>query len=572
MLIGIPVSPGVAIDQALWLQSKVFQTTIKPIIQEEVPSELARLQTAIDATSAQLEKLHQKVRSSIGEAEAEIITAHLMMLQDPLFIEKITNYIEQNLIDVTSAVRCAADYFIQLFSTMEDNYMRERVTDIKDITQRLIANIEGKIESTQLKTEKSFILVADDITPSETVSLPKEQVQAIVVAKGGKTSHAAILARSLGIPAIMGVGDQLLSSVHPGDQLIVDGSTGELIIEPTAEQLAQYQQKLSVERQESQKIPVLQKIKPITRDNFPIELFANIESPRDTSEVLAQGGEGIGLFRTEFLFMNRDSLPSEEEQYQAYTSVVTALADKPVTIRTIDIGGDKDLPYLDLPKEANPFLGCRAIRVSLNKPHVFRTQLRALLRASAHGNVRILFPMISHLEQLHEVKQILTETKQQLTAENIAFDPELQIGVMMEVPSAVLIADEIAQEVDFFSIGTNDLVQYTLAVDRMNEKINNLYDHFHPAVLRLIKLIIDAAHRHHLRVGLCGEMAGDLLATEVLLGLGLDEFSVAPTLLPSVKQQILRLSIAEANQTAQHALQLSTVKEITDYLTKRKNT
>jgi phosphotransferase system enzyme I (PtsI) len=565
MLKGIPVSPGVAISEALFLQSNTITTDKRSITQEEIASEQYKLEAGITKTEKQLTELHQQLLDSVGEEQASIMSAHLVLLRDPMFIEEINNLIKNELIDVTSAVQAAANQFVQIFESMDDEYMRERATDIKDIANRLITNILGKNNKSSIDAEGSFILVSEDLTPSETVTLPKNRVEAIVVAKGGKTSHAAILARSLGIPAIMGVGEQLTNDVKTGDSLIIDGSTGEIFINPNPEQISKYQKKIVQEQEEKTQLAKLKDKKTVTRDGKEIELVANIKGPQDAEEVLQQGGEGIGLFRSEFLFMDRTALPTEDEQYEAYSQVVEKLGNRPVIIRTLDIGGDKHLPYLDLPEEMNPFLGWRAIRISLSRPALFQTQLRALLRASAHGKVRIMFPMISHLEQIQEVKKILESTKEQLKAENIDFDPNIEIGVMIEIPSACLIADELAEEVDFFSIGTNDLVQYTLAVDRMNEHITELYDHFHPAVLRLIKMVIDASHRHSIWTGMCGEMAGDLQATEILLGLGLDEFSVSPTLLPRVKHQLLQLSSEKAKQVAEKALSLSTPKEVLDH-------
>jgi phosphotransferase system enzyme I (PtsI) len=565
MLKGIPVSPGVAISEALFLQSSTITTDKRSITQEEIASEQYKLEAGITKTEKQLTELHQQLLDSVGEEQASIMSAHLVLLRDPMFIEEINNLIKNELIDVTSAVQTAANQFVQIFESMDDEYMRERATDIKDIANRLITNILGKNNQSSIDAEGSFILVSEDLTPSETVTLPKNRVEAIVVAKGGKTSHAAILARSLGIPAIMGVGEKLTNDVKTGDSLIIDGSTGEIFINPNPEQISKYQKKIVQEQEEKTQLAKLKDKKTVTRDGKEIELVANIKGPQDAEEVLQQGGEGIGLFRSEFLFMDRTALPTEDEQYEAYSQVVKKLGNRPVIIRTLDIGGDKHLPYLDLPEEMNPFLGWRAIRISLSRPALFQTQLRALLRASAHGKVRIMFPMISHLEQIQEVKKILESTKEQLKAENIDFDPNIEIGVMIEIPSACLIADELAEEVDFFSIGTNDLVQYTLAVDRMNEHITELYDHFHPAVLRLIKMVIDASHRHNIWTGMCGEMAGDLQATEILLGLGLDEFSVSPTLLPRVKHQLLQLSSEKAKQVAEKALNLSTPKEVLDH-------
>lgn len=566
MIKGIPVSPGVAISRALFLQINTITAEQKSITKEEIPVEQKKLETAIAKTEEQLTQLHQQLLESVGEEQAAIMSAHLVLLKDPAFIDQINNHIQNDLIDVSSAVQLAANQFIQIFEAMDDEYMRERATDIKDISNRLISNILGKNNNQSIDADGSFILVSDDLTPSETVTLPRERVEAIVVAKGGKTSHAAILARSLGIPAIMGVGVQLADEVKTGDALIVDGSTGEIFINPDSSQIKKYEKKQQEEQAEKQELAKLKDKKAITSDGIEIELAANIKGPQDAEEVLQQGGEGIGLFRSEFLFMDRNSLPSEDEQYEAYAEVVKKLGNRPVIIRTLDIGGDKHLPYLDLPEEMNPFLGWRAIRISLSRPELFQVQLRALLRASAHGKVRIMFPMISHLEQIQEVKRILEETKNQLTAENIAFDHEIEIGVMIEIPSACLIADELAKEVDFFSIGTNDLVQYTLAVDRMNEHISDLYDHFHPAVLRLIKMVIDASHRNNIWTGMCGEMAGDLQATEILLGLGLDEFSVSPTLLPRVKHQLLQLSTEKAKKTAEKVLNLGTPADVLEYL------
>jgi phosphotransferase system enzyme I (PtsI) len=565
MLKGIPVSPGVAISTALFLESTSITTEKKSITKEEISTEQQKLEVGITQTEEQLTKLHQQLLDSVGEEQASIMSAHLMLLKDPAFIDEINNHIQKDLIDVSSAVQVTVDQFVQIFENIDDEYMRERATDIKDIGNRLIANILGKNEEKTIQPEGSFILVSDDLTPSETVTLPRDRVKAIIVAKGGKTSHAAILARSLGIPAIMGIGEQLAIEVATGDSLIIDGSTGEIFINPDAALISAYEEKQKEEQKEKKQLALLKDRKAVTKDGTPIELVANIKGPQDAEEVLEQGGEGIGLFRSEFLFMDRSSLPSEEEQYEAYSEVVKNLGGKPVIIRTLDIGGDKHLPYLDLPEEMNPFLGWRAIRISLSRPALFQTQLRALLRASAHGKVRIMFPMISNLEQIQEVKRILEETKKQLADESIAFDPDIEIGVMIEIPSACLIADELAKEVDFFSIGTNDLVQYTLAVDRMNEHISDLYDHFHPAVLRLIKMVIDASHRNGIWTGMCGEMAGDLHATEILLGLGLDEFSVSPTLLPKIKHQLLQLSMEKAQQVAQHALSLGTPAEVQEY-------
>lgn len=566
MLKGIPVSAGVAIAQAMHIQPADTKITKKHIEQTQISPEQEKLEICIHKTEEQLTSMHQQLLNDVGDEQAAIISAHLAMLQDPSFVGEMKQKISNELVDASTAINVVVDQFVQIFQSMEDEYMRERATDISDVGKRLLQNLLGQSTTNFQEMNHAFILVADDLTPSETVSLPRKLVQGIIVAKGGKTSHAAILARSLGIPAIMGVGDSLLTKVKPKDQLVIDGSTGEIFVNPEQSLITTYEAKRETEQTEKEQLAKLKDIKTVTTDGKPIELVANIKGPQDAEDVLNHGAEGIGLFRSEFLFMDRKSLPSEEEQYQAYAEVVRKMGDKPVIIRTLDIGGDKHLPYLDLPQEMNPFLGWRAVRISLSRPELFKTQLRALLRASNHGNVKIMFPMISHLEQIQQVKQILEETKKQLTKDNITFDPNIEIGIMIEIPSACLIADALAKEVQFFSIGTNDLVQYTLAVDRMNERISDLYNHFHPAIIRLIKLVIDASHRQEIWTGMCGEMAGDPLATELLLGLGLDEFSVTHTLIPRIKQKLLQSSTEKAEQVANHVLALDTPQEVEKYL------
>lgn len=569
MIKGIPVSSGIGMAKALLLAAEPEQTAIRQIQPEQVAAETARLDRSVEQAAAQLQELAEKARVAAGEEQAAILEAHQAFLADPSFVGEMKNRIEAQQIDAESAVRQVAEEFVQIFESMEDAYMRERAADIRDVGKRLLQNLRGGGSNTLASISEPVILVADDLTPSDTIQMPREYVMGIVTVTGGATSHAAILARSLGVPAVMGVGEALFAQVKQGDHLIIDGSTGEILINPDQETEARYTALLEKEWERKQALNQIRDLKAQTTDGHEVSLMANIGGSEDVASLLEKGAEGIGLFRSEFLFMDREELPSEEEQFQAYVRVVQGMRGKPVIIRTLDVGGDKQLPYLDLPKEMNPFLGWRAIRISLDRHDLFKDQLRAILRASAFGKALIMFPMISHLEQLHQAKAVLEEAKQELRAAGVAFDEAIEVGVMIEVPAACLIADELAREVQFFSIGTNDLVQYTVAVDRMNEKISGLYDYFHPAVLRLMKLVIDASHRHGIWTGLCGEMAADPLATELLLGLGLDEYSTNENSLLEIKQRIRESSFAEAQQVAAEALAMATPADVRAYLASR---
>lgn len=566
MLKGIPVSAGIAIAPIVRLSQD------QPIVQEaaipssDVKQEQSRLAHSIELAREQLEQLRQQTEATLGSEKAAILSAHLAFLDDPAFTGEMNSVIESQLLSASAAVQQVADPFISLFESMDDAYMRERADDIRDVSRRIFRNLSGS-EQTVSFPEEPFILVAVDVTPSETLQLPIQHVRGIATVKGGATSHAAILARSLGIPAVMGVGEQLLSfQMEPGTLLILDGTSGELIPDPDGTALTRYQEKAAQEQIQRQAYEAMKDLPAQTLDGHRVHLMANMAVPEEADALVASGVEGIGLFRSEFLFMDRSTLPDEEEQFQAYKRVAIVFGEKPVIIRTLDVGGDKHLPALALDQEENPFLGFRAIRISLARPELFRVQLRALLRASAYGRLLIMFPMISHLEQLREAKSILEQTKTELRAEDIAFDENIAIGMMMEIPGACLQADAFAKEVHFFSIGTNDLVQYTLAVDRMNAHIADLYSYYHPAVLRLISHVIDASHRAGIWTGLCGEMAGDPLATELLLGMGLDEFSGAASVMPKVKERIRATTMEQAKRTAEHALTLSTVEDVVSFL------
>lgn len=565
MIAGIPVSSGISIAPVAHLahaQPTVHKEVIAPA---EVTKEQADLDQCVEQARGQLEQLRVQTEEQLGAEKAAILSAHIAFLDDPAFVGEMKTLIESHHLSAPAAVQLVADQFIALFESMDDAYMRERADDIRDVSRRLIRNLSGGDSSVSFP-EEPFILVAEDVTPSETLQLPLQFVRGIATVKGGATSHAAILARSLGIPAVMGVGEQLFAEAEAGRLLILDGTSGHLFPEPDADTLARYEEKAVLEELERKEYEALKDLPAETVDGHRVHLMANMAVPEESDALVASGVEGIGLFRSEFLFMDRSNLPDEEEQFQAYKHVALAFGDKPVIIRTLDVGGDKHLPALALEQEENPFLGFRAIRISLARPELFRVQLRALLRASAFGRLLIMFPMISHMEQLRDAKGILEQVKAELRAEGTAFDESIAIGMMMEIPGACLQADAFAKEVHFFSIGTNDLVQYTLAVDRMNANIAHLYSYYHPAVLRLISQVIDASHRAGIWTGLCGEMAGDPLATELLLGLGLDEFSGAASVMPKVKQRIRTTSLEQAKRLADHVLTLSTVEEVVDFL------
>ncbi|MFJ9500879.1 phosphoenolpyruvate--protein phosphotransferase [Brevibacillus centrosporus] len=565
MLKGIPVSAGIAIAPIVRLsqdQPIAYETAISSA---DVSSHQSRLAQSIELSRQQLEQLRVQTEEQLGAEKAAILSAHLAFLDDPAFTGEMNSAIESQLLSASAAVSQVADQFISLFESMDDAYMRERADDIRDVSRRLIRNLSGE-ESSVSFPEEPFILIAVDVTPSETLQLPLSHVRGIATVKGGSTSHAAILARSLGIPAVMGVGESLMAQMDAETLLILDGSTGQLYPAPDEETRKRYEAKAQQEATQREAYAAIKDLPAKTLDGHRVHLMANMAVPEEADALVASGVEGIGLFRSEFLFMDRSTLPDEEEQFQAYKRVALAFGDKPVIIRTLDVGGDKHLPALALEQEENPFLGFRAIRISLARPELFQVQLRALLRASAFGRLLIMFPMISHLEQLRAAKSILEQAKSQLREEGIAFDEDISVGMMMEIPAACLQADAFAKEVQFFSIGTNDLVQYTLAVDRMNANIADLYSYYHPAVLRLISQVIEASHRAGIWTGLCGEMAGDPVATELLLGLGLDEFSGAASVMPKVKQRIRSTTMEQAKRTANHVLTLSTTEDVVAFL------
>ncbi len=477
----------------------------------------------------------------MGDEHAEIFSAHLLVLDDPELINPIKDKINNDHVMAEAALEETTNMFIDMFKNMDNAYMRERAADIQDVTKRVLAHLLGVTFPNPALIDEEVVVIAGDLTPSDTAQLNREFVQGFATDVGGRTSHSAIMARSLEIPAVVGT-KEVTDSVKQNDTVIVDGLEGKVIVNPSKEELNAYKEKQANFEKQKEEWAKLKDEPTITADEEQVELAANIGTPDDVDGVLDNGGEGIGLYRTEFLYMGKNQLPSEEEQYKAYKTVLEKMGDKPVVVRTLDIGGDKELSYLDLPDELNPFLGFRAIRFCLENEHIFRTQLRALLRASVHGNLKIMFPMIATLDEFRQAKAILTDEKQKLKDEGTDFADGIEVGIMVEIPSTAVTAKQFAKEVDFFSIGTNDLIQYTMAADRMNEQVSYLYQPYHPAILSLVSNVIDAAHSENKWVGMCGEMAGDTIAIPALLGLGLDEFSMSATSILPARTQIRGLS------------------------------
>ncbi|MDN5311777.1 MAG: phosphoenolpyruvate-protein phosphotransferase system enzyme [Thermoanaerobacteraceae bacterium] len=562
MLKGIAASPGIEIGKAYVLKEQKVTINRENIADNMVEKEIKRLEEAIAKSKDQLEKIKEKAERELGQDKAEIFGAHLMVLEDPVFLDEIKAKIRETRITAENAVSIVSQNYIEMFNNMEDEYLKERAADVKDVSDRIIKNILGVPIETLADISEKVIVIAKDLTPSDTAQMNKQKVLAFATDMGGRTSHTAIMARSLEIPAVVGLVD-ISGQAAAGDVIIVDGNKGVVYINPDEKTLKEYEKLKQDYIKYRQELKQLKDLPGETRDRARrVELSANIGTPKDVKGALENGAEGVGLYRTEFLYMDRENLPSEEEQFKAYKEVAESMAPRPIIIRTLDIGGDKKLPYLEMPDELNPFLGWRAIRMCLDRPHILKTQLRAILRASHYGNLKIMYPMVSRAEEIRKANAILEEARQELRAEGIPFDENLEVGIMVEIPSAAVIADILAKEVDFFSIGTNDLIQYTLAVDRMNEHISILYEPLHPAVLRLIKNVIDASHKAGKWTGMCGEMAGDVTAAPILLGMGLDEFSMSASSIPQVKKIIRSLSYDEAKQIAEKALSLEKPEEI----------
>ncbi|AZK46595.1 phosphoenolpyruvate--protein phosphotransferase [Paenibacillus lentus] len=558
---GIAASAGVAIAPVFKLEHPDY--TVKHRGIEDTAAEITRLEEALSKSQQELEAIKARTQQELGEKKAEIFESHLLILNDPELLTPVRDKINTEKVSAEYALNETAQQFISMFENMKSDYLRERAADMKDVTKRVLTHLLGLNYVNPAEISEEVIVVAEDLTPSDTAQLNRKYVKGFTTNIGGRTSHSAIMARSLEIPAVVGTKD-VLSKVSNGDLLIVDGLDGTVIVNPSAEVVEQYTAKRDAYLQQIEEWKKLREVPTVSRDGVHVELAANIGTPNDVAGVLENGGEGVGLYRTEFLYMGRTELPSEEVQFNAYKTVLEKMEGKPVVVRTLDIGGDKELPYLDLPKEMNPFLGFRAVRLCLEQTDIFRTQLRALLRASTYGNLRIMFPMIATLDEFRQAKSLLLEEKAKLVSEGVAVSEDIQIGIMVEIPATAVLADQFAKEVDFFSIGTNDLIQYTMAADRMNERVSYLYQPYNPAILRLVKMVIDAAHKEGRWAGMCGEMAGDATAIPLLLGLGLDEFSMSATSILPARSQIAKLSKSEMQELAAKALQLGTAEEVVE--------
>ncbi|MBP1744403.1 MAG: phosphoenolpyruvate-protein phosphotransferase [Firmicutes bacterium] len=538
MKVGIPASPGYAIGRALIrgsYQSKIIQKKISNVI-----SEKERLYKAIKKTRQQLTEIRDRVTEDLGEGNAAVFEGHLVLLEDPEFIGAVESNIESNIVNAEKAMQEVMDMYISIFDSMQDDYMKARSADIKDVGTRILSNLLGMAMGGLETSKKDTIVVAHDMTPSETAQLNQGNVIAFVTDMGAKTSHSSIMARSMGIPSVTGLND-ITKIVKNGDVLIVDGVLGQVLINPDIVTLNEYRQKKEAYEKEKEELKSLKNITVSTKSGKKIRVGGNIGKSQEVDFVLENGGDEIGLFRTEILYLDRDKLPTEKEQFEEYRSVVQKMQGKAVIIRTLDIGGDKHLSYLHIPEETNPFLGYRAVRLCLDRKDIFKVQLRALLRASAYGNLKIMIPMISIVEEFLEVKAIIEECKRQLDNEYLDYDHDIEVGIMVEVPAAAVCADELAKHADFLSIGTNDLIQYTFAADRGNENVSYLYNPMHPAILRLIKMTIDAAHKEGKWCGMCGEMAADEEAIRILIEYGLDEFSMNYSSILKVKKLILEM-------------------------------
>lgn len=556
---GIAASSGIAIAKAYRLVEP--DLSFDKVTVENAEQEVERFQSALAESKGELEVIRDNAHKELGADKAAIFDAHLLVLSDPELISPIEDKIKTENVNAESALKETADMFITMFEQMDNEYMKERAADIRDVTKRVLSHLLGVQVVNPSTIAEEVIIIAEDLTPSDTAQLNRQFVKGFTTDIGGRTSHSAIMARSMEIPAVVGTKDST-KQINNGDMVIVDGLKGLVHINPTPEAIAEYKEEHRKFEEQKAEWAKLVNEKSVTADGHHVELAANIGTPKDLKGVVGNGGEGVGLYRTEFLYMGRDQLPTEEEQFESYKAVLEGMSGKPVVVRTLDIGGDKELPYLNLPKEMNPFLGFRAIRLCLEEQDMFRTQLRALLRASTYGNLKIMFPMIATLDEFRQGKAILEEEKQKLVSEGTQVADNIEIGIMVEIPSTAVMAEQFAKEVDFFSVGTNDLIQYTMAADRMNERVSYLYQPYNPAILRLVKMVIDAAHKEGKWAGMCGEMAGDETAIPLLLGLGLDEFSMSATSILKARSQISRLNKKDMEALAEKALHMNTAEEV----------
>ncbi len=563
---GIAAAPGYAIGPAFVMKDTHVKVERKTLSAAEAKAEVVRFSEIVKQAIEQVKEIQEQARIKMGDEQAEIFESHILVLHDDEFVGRTKEVIEEKSMNAEAALDEVTEELVTFFESMDNEYMNERAADFRDLSKRLHNLLTGVKQTSLSDFEKPVVLITDDLTPSDSAQLDRDRVAGFATNIGGRTSHSAIMARSMEIPAVVGLKD-VTERLQDGDMVILDGTTGEMIVKPSAEQIAEYEaKKVSFEKRKSEFKKYLN-ASSVTADGHQVEVVANIGNPGDAHNAHKNGAEGIGLFRTEFLYMGRTNFPTEEEQFAAYKEVAETFGkDHPIVIRTLDIGGDKELDYLELPKEMNPFLGYRAIRLCLDEQEMFKTQLRAILRASAFGNVKIMYPMIATIVELRAANAILAEVKAELDAAGIAYHKELEVGIMIEIPAAVLVSDQLAKEADFFSIGTNDLVQYTMAADRMNEKVSHLTQPMNPSVLRLIRMVIENAHREGKWVGMCGEMAGNPIAVPLLLGLGLDEFSMSASSVLPARVLMSKISLADAKEVAAKALDMQTAEEIERYV------
>lgn len=558
---GLGVSPGLARGRAFVLRRDDEAVPDYSVTPAQVPGEIARFETALVATRVQILEMQAKIAEAIGAKDASIFDAHLLVVEDRTLVEEVLRTLSRDLRNVEIVFQTVANRYADAISRIDDPYLRERALDVHDVTRRVLMNLAGRAAAVFSELNVPHLLIAHSLTPSDTAQLNRQLVLGFASEAGSRTSHTAIMARSLNIPAIVGLRD-ILDQLETGDEVLLDGYHGLLVLNPNGQTLREYEE-LAVRKQRLDAgLADLRETVSTTRDGRHVVLSANIELPEDVPAVKRSGAEGIGLYRTEFFYLNKAELPGEEEQFENYRRVASDVLPHPIIIRTLDLGGDKFMSSLHLPGEMNPFLGWRAIRFCLERPEIFRTQLRAILRASALGNVKMMYPLISGIEEVRQANALLETCKAELRAEGHAFHEEMEVGVMIEVPSAALCAEHLAREVDFFSIGTNDLIQYTVAVDRVNERIAHLYEPTHPAIVRLIKMVVAAAHQHNIWAGVCGEMAGDITLTPLLLGLGIDELSAGAGIVPRVKRAVQSLDLSVCEALAARAAEMETASEI----------
>ena len=562
MLKGIAASSGITIAKAYKLETPEIIIECRQCNPQQ---EIEKFNKAVEKSKKDIAVIKEKATGKLSDEDLQIFDAHLMVCEDPALCDGVIQMIESDQVNAEYALDSVAGNFISIFESLEDAYMRERAADIKDVTRRIKYHILGVNIADLSLIDEEVIIVAHDLTPSDTAQLNKQYTKGFATEIGGRTSHSAIMARSLEIPAVVGVAN-IMSTINHGDMLILDALKGKVFINPDEETIARYRVEAKKYEEEVAALKEYKDKETVTIDGHHVELAANIGTPEDVVAVLENGGEGVGLYRTEFLYMGAKDWPNEEEQYEAYKKVLEAMGGRPVVVRTLDIGGDKHLDYYEFPEEMNPFLGYRAVRLCLDQKDIFRTQLRALLRASAYGKLRIMFPMIATINEFKEAKQVYEEERAKLVAEGVAIGDDIQVGMMVEIPAAAILADKFAEIADFFSIGTNDMIQYSMAADRMSEKVSYLYQPFNPSLLRLIKMTIDGAHAHGKWCGMCGEMAGEPDAIPVLLGLGLDEFSMSATSILRARKIVNSLSHKEMKDLAAKALEFETEEEVLELI------